>query len=276
MHAAPDPAADRGREDVAGDPEQPGGGRAVARVREPAAREPRLGERLRRQLERGGGVAGAAEVEPVDPRRMAVVDRAERAGVAVGQPEQLAIGAGVGDAVVGHLDPRAVGLTVHGRPGSLRYSARAGTGWNLAHRGGRPLGRHRVSAMLTPSRRDLPPPRTRTAHPIRPGGHPTRAPVSALPATINLPATLPALLARGHREGWIGPVPRRPHLDHARAVADPVGLRRGGRERRRPGWPPRSAPRSASWSRGRRAPASPPRSSPRRGQTSSSSPWTCG
>ena len=81
-------AADRDQQHVAGDPEQPRAGRAVALVAEPRPGEPDLRERLGGQLVRGVLVAAAALVVAEYALRVAVIELAERARVGPGGGEQ--------------------------------------------------------------------------------------------------------------------------------------------------------------------------------------------
>ena len=76
---------------VAGDPEQPGAGRAACLVAEARAREPGLRERLRRQVVRGVRVVAAAQVVAVDARGVAVVELAERARIGARGGEQFGV-----------------------------------------------------------------------------------------------------------------------------------------------------------------------------------------
>ena len=80
--------ADRDQQHVAGDPEQPRAGRAVALVAEARADEPDLRERLGGQLVRGVLVAAAPLVVAEHALRVAVVELAERARVGPGRGEQ--------------------------------------------------------------------------------------------------------------------------------------------------------------------------------------------
>ena len=84
-------AADRGDEHVACDRVEPRRRRAVRTILEAGSREPRLREGLGRQVERGIVVARPAELEAVDPLRVAVVQLPE--GVCIGpcRREQLCV-----------------------------------------------------------------------------------------------------------------------------------------------------------------------------------------
>ncbi len=90
--AALEPAPTHAHEQhVAGDPEQPGAGRAARLVAEARAREPGLRERLGRQVVRGVRVLAAPQVVAVDALGVALVELAERARIRARGHEQFGV-----------------------------------------------------------------------------------------------------------------------------------------------------------------------------------------
>src|SRR4051794_28837897 len=79
---------------VAGDPEQPRGTRAVRLVPEPARRVPGLRERLSGQIQARRFRAGVPDEPRADPDRVAVIELAERLRIFAGRFEQLGVSSG--------------------------------------------------------------------------------------------------------------------------------------------------------------------------------------
>ena len=90
---------------MAGDPEQPGPGRAARLVAEARAREPGLRERLRRQVVRGVRVLAAPQVVAVDAVGVALVELAERARIGARCGEQFGVAPHSRSLTVGMVSP---------------------------------------------------------------------------------------------------------------------------------------------------------------------------
>lgn len=84
-------APHRLQQDMARDAVQPGGRRAVYLIAERVPHAPRLGKRLRKQIERDLPVMTAAQVITLNPLGVAVIDDAERAGIVDGGRQQRCV-----------------------------------------------------------------------------------------------------------------------------------------------------------------------------------------
>jgi hypothetical protein len=88
-----EPALADGRDEhVPRDRVEPGRGRAVGEVAEAFPREPDLGERLGREVERRLPVTRPTEMEAVDPHAVPVVQLSECACVPAGGGQELGVG----------------------------------------------------------------------------------------------------------------------------------------------------------------------------------------